>query len=273
MSPLLQSIGGSLRLPLFQNGACPFPCTPLLSILMLVTHTSREIIAVFPRFHIVTVPMQRLQVCIARSASIATDVIDLDTILMVEEQPTMRTAPVLLVQQFGQSCSDLRVPSMSGAPVHPISIIRAAGAGHLDVPRNGDLAVPTEVLGIARHGCRGKGQTGIGAMPVPPHHPSSGFVGVTAVCPATELFPGEKVEPFEGRVTHTGPVILRPTPNLAVELADQNLLRQVLAASDDPPECREMLLHVGLGGGNQGFESQALTPPRSFPRLVFSHPI
>ena len=39
---LLQSRGGSLRLPLFQNGACPFPSTPLLSVLMLVTHTVRE---------------------------------------------------------------------------------------------------------------------------------------------------------------------------------------------------------------------------------------
>src|SRR5215471_4242436 len=134
-------------------------------------------------------------------------------------------------------------------------------------------AVMTEMLGIDFGGCCGKGQTGVEPMPVSPHHPGCGLRGVTAACPTTELFPGEKVEPFEGRVTHTGPVILRPTPNLAVELADQNLLRQVLAASDDPPECREMLLHVGLGGGNQGFESQALTPPRSFPRLVFSHPI
>ena len=35
----LQSVDGSLRLPLIQIGACPFPCTPLLSILMLVTQT------------------------------------------------------------------------------------------------------------------------------------------------------------------------------------------------------------------------------------------
>jgi hypothetical protein len=41
---VLQSIGGSLCLPLLQNGACPFPCTPLLHALMLVTHTNREIL-------------------------------------------------------------------------------------------------------------------------------------------------------------------------------------------------------------------------------------
>jgi hypothetical protein len=34
-----QSVDGSLRLPLCQNGAYPFPGTPLLSMLVLVTHT------------------------------------------------------------------------------------------------------------------------------------------------------------------------------------------------------------------------------------------
>jgi hypothetical protein len=56
----LQSRGGLLRLPLFQNGACPFPCTPLLSILMLVTHTWREIVPMLPCFRIVAVSMKRL---------------------------------------------------------------------------------------------------------------------------------------------------------------------------------------------------------------------
>jgi len=45
-----QSIGGSLRLPLLQNGACPFPCTPLLGVLMLGTHTPRERVLAPPRF-------------------------------------------------------------------------------------------------------------------------------------------------------------------------------------------------------------------------------
>ena len=54
---LLQSIGGSLRLPLLQNGACPFPCTPLLSVLMLITHTDREVLTMFPSFRIMAVSM------------------------------------------------------------------------------------------------------------------------------------------------------------------------------------------------------------------------
>src|SRR5215510_15714072 len=60
---LLQSRGGSLRLPLLQNGACPFPSTPLLSVLMLVTPTVPEIVPMLPRLRIVAVSMQRLEVC------------------------------------------------------------------------------------------------------------------------------------------------------------------------------------------------------------------
>jgi Endonuclease NucS C-terminal domain len=56
-SLMLQSIGGSFRLSLFQNGACPFPCTPLLSVLMLVTHTDWEVLPMFPGLRIMAVSM------------------------------------------------------------------------------------------------------------------------------------------------------------------------------------------------------------------------
>jgi hypothetical protein len=59
---LLQSGGGSLHLPLLQNGAGLFPSTPLLRVLRLVTHTVREIGPMRPRLRIVAVSMQRLEV-------------------------------------------------------------------------------------------------------------------------------------------------------------------------------------------------------------------
>ena len=95
---VLQSRGGSLRLPLFQNGACPFPSTPLLSVLMLVTHTVREIVPMLPRLRIVAVSMQRLEVCPACIAAIAIDMITFHAILSVEEQPPVGTAPPLLLE-------------------------------------------------------------------------------------------------------------------------------------------------------------------------------
>jgi hypothetical protein len=54
---VLQSIGGSLRLPLLQNGACPLPCTPLLRVLMLVAPTNREVLTLFPGFRIMAMSM------------------------------------------------------------------------------------------------------------------------------------------------------------------------------------------------------------------------
>ena len=49
---VLPSIGGSLRLSLLQNGACPFPCTPLLSVLRRVTPTDREVLTMCPGFRL-----------------------------------------------------------------------------------------------------------------------------------------------------------------------------------------------------------------------------
>jgi hypothetical protein len=77
---VLQSRGGSLHLPLFQNGACPFPSTPLLSVLMLVTHTVREIVPMLPRLRIVAVSMQRLEVRHACIAAVAIDMINFNPI-------------------------------------------------------------------------------------------------------------------------------------------------------------------------------------------------
>src|SRR5262245_42474271 len=89
---------------------------------MLVPHTPREIVSTFPRFRIVAVSMKRLQVAIARIASITIHMIDLDPVIMVEAQLTVPTAPVLLFEELGQSSTDTRVPSSSLTPVHPVAI-------------------------------------------------------------------------------------------------------------------------------------------------------
>src|SRR4029453_5807783 len=91
----LQSIGGSLRLPLLQNGACDFRLTPLLSMLMLVTQTWREIVSLLPRFRIVAMSRQRLKVHRARITVGTIDMVPLKPVVMWEEQPTATTASVL----------------------------------------------------------------------------------------------------------------------------------------------------------------------------------
>jgi len=122
----LQSVAGSLHPPLFQIGACPFPGTPLLSILMLVTHTCREIVPVLPRFRIVAMSMERLQVRIARIPVVAIDMVHFDPVVMLEEPSTITTAAALRFKQPGQSSTDTGVSALSPAPVDPVPIIGAA---------------------------------------------------------------------------------------------------------------------------------------------------
>jgi hypothetical protein len=55
----------------------------------------------FPRFRIMAVSMERLQIRVARIAVVPVDVIHLDPVVMLEEQSTVPTATVLHFQQLG----------------------------------------------------------------------------------------------------------------------------------------------------------------------------
>ena len=63
---------------------------------MLVTHTWREIVSLLPRFRIVAVSMERLQVRKARISVVPIDMVHLNPVVMLEEQPTVATAAALL---------------------------------------------------------------------------------------------------------------------------------------------------------------------------------
>src|SRR5437870_9684372 len=187
---------------------------------MLVTHTVREIVPMLPRIRIVAVSMQRLEVRPACIAAIAIDMIDFNPILRVEEQPTVGTAPPLLLEQHGQSRTDPWVPSLSRAPIDPIAIIGTAGAPDFDMPGDGDLTMGMEVPGMRSSRRRGKGQAGAQPVPVALYHPRRGFGRVTSVCPAPELGPGEGVEAGIHGLAHTGAGVVCPTPDYGVELTD-----------------------------------------------------
>src|SRR2546430_8418933 len=171
----LQSVDGSLRLPLLQNGACDVRLTPLLSILMLVPQTWREIVPLLPRFRIVAGSMQRLQVRQARITVVPIDMVHLNPVVMLEEQPTMATASVLLLQPPGPSCTD--------APVYPVPLRGTAVALDLHMPGHGHLAVGQQVHGIGVGGRGGTGQTGASPMLVPPEGPGGGLPRVSPACP------------------------------------------------------------------------------------------
>ena len=210
-----------------------------------------------PRFRIMAVSMERLEITRARMASIPIDVIDLNAVVMVEAQPTRRTAPVLPFQQCGQSWTDARMPSASCTPRHPIPVVGAAVAPDFAMPCNGHLTMRAESHSVRVRRWRGKGETGFPLMPVAFQCPRDGLHWVTPVCPAAKLFPQEVIESSIDGLTHTGAVIGCPAPDEGVEMTDQCALRASLRALDDASQLRQMCLDIGLGRFNQGLEPQA----------------
>ena len=85
--------------------------------------------------------MERLQVCPARISVIAIDMVHLDPVVMLEEQPTVATSTPLCFEQPSQVGTGHWMPSLSCAPVDPIAILRTAMALDVDLPRNPHLAV------------------------------------------------------------------------------------------------------------------------------------
>jgi len=124
---------------------------------------------------------------------ITIDVIDLDLVVMLEEQPTRAIAPALLLQQLRQSRTDVRVPSLSRAPVHPITIVRTAVARDLNVPRDRNLTMvwrctvsgsAAEVAKVRRLSSRCQYRCITHAVVC---------VGCRWCAQLAELFPGEKI--------------------------------------------------------------------------------
>ena len=74
-----------------------------------------------------------------------TERVNLQLVVMLEEQPTIGTAPALPFEQGGPPGADHRVASPSGAPIDPIPIVRTPMACDLGVPQAGDLTMGGEI--------------------------------------------------------------------------------------------------------------------------------
>ena len=240
---------------------------------MLITHTERERVPRLPRFRLVTVSMERLQMGTARLAVISMALIDLDPVVMLAAHPPRATTPAWLFQPRGQSQTDARVASLSRAPVHPIALRGTTVAVDLAMPGHGPLAVGQEASGVRVRGGGGKGQTGASPMPGPLDRPCGGCLWVSPAGPAAQRGPGEVSEPVGDGVADAGAVGVRPAPDCGGALGHHLPLRPGLPAWPHPPQRRPMVLDVGLGGGDQGGVPQAPRAPGAWARLVVAPPI
>jgi hypothetical protein len=240
---------------------------------MRVTPTDREVVTLFPGLRLMAMSMSRLEVARTGILPIPAEVIRLHLVLMLEEPPTMGTAPALPVEPGGQAGTDRRVPSPSRAPVHPIPVVRTPMARDLRGPPTGDLAVGGQIRLALTGGRRGQHSTGVPSRPVSVLHPSGRGVGVSPACPVAALHPDEMVHPAKGGLTHPRAIVMGPAPDDGVELADQGRLRPGPTGPKEPTECRQMRLDVGLGWCDQGVEPERLMASGSLAGLVCAHPI
>ena len=179
----------------------------------------------FPRFRIVAVSMKRLQIGVARIAAIPIDMIHLNPVVMLEEQPTVATAPVLHFEQLGQSRTGVRMPSLSCTPVHPIAIVRAAVASHLDVPRDRHLTMGEQVHGVGHVAAVAKASRLSTRCQYRFFTQPPVFLGCRRCAQLRSFSQVRKSSRPKAALTHAGAVISCPAANFRVELMDQGTLR------------------------------------------------
>ena len=147
-------------------------------MLILVTHTDREVFSLVPGFRVMAVSMEDLEIGIAGIVSLPVDMVNLKWVSMLEEQSAIGTAPSLPCEQGGQSGTDHRVPSLSLTPVHPIPVVRTPIARDLRVPQTRGVTMGSEICLTRTGGWRGKHASGFPVGPVSVVYPSSRFLRV-----------------------------------------------------------------------------------------------
>jgi hypothetical protein len=95
------------------------------------------------------------------------DVVNLPLVIMVEEPPTVGTAPALSFEPRGPSGTDRWVTSPSGAPIPPIPIVRPPRACDLGGPEARNLTMGGEIPLALRGSWRGQPPAGVPSRPVP----------------------------------------------------------------------------------------------------------
>jgi hypothetical protein len=269
---LLQSIGGSLRLPRFQNGACPFPCTALLGVLMLVTPTDREVRTRLPGLRILAASLSGLGMGRAGVPSMPAEVLNRQRGIMLDEPPAVGTTPALSCAPRGPAGTDRWVASPSGAPLHPSPLVRTAMACALGVPQARDLTRGGERHLALQGGRWGTHPAGVPPRPVPVVSPACRGVRVASARPVAALHPGAMIPAAAGGVTPPGAVIMGPTSALGVAVAEQGGVGPSPTAANDPPARRRMRVAVGLGGRDQRVDPAPVVASGTAPGLAGSPP-
>jgi hypothetical protein len=215
--------------------------------------------------------MERLQVRRARLAVLPVDMVHLDAVVIWEAQPTVPT-PALWRGEHPRPCGAERWrPPLSCAPGHPIALVRTAMALDVDMPCHPHRAVRPKARRVRGRRRGGPGQAGAPSLPGAPGDPADRLTRRSPACPGAERDPGALIEPPGDGVPHPGAVVSGPAPAGGVERAPHQALRQGATACEAAPTLRQLVLHLGRGGGAQGVGPAASMASRALPRWGLAH--
>jgi hypothetical protein len=130
----LQSIDGSLRLPLLQNGACLFRGTPLLNGLVLVMNPAAV-------ESVVTVAVHHSEVCVPVVRPLPVPVVNFHPVFRRQRQLAPCASSPLTLEQLGEPPWGLGMPSRSGRPITPVAIIPTCRRTDLHMSDHGRLGM------------------------------------------------------------------------------------------------------------------------------------
>ena len=226
-----------------------------------------------PGLRILAVSRSDVESVRAGVSSMPADGVNLPLVIMLAEQPAVGTAPALALEPGGEAGTDRGVASPSGAPLHPIPLVRTPVACDLGVPEARHLTRGGEIPLALVGGRRGTHPAGVPSRPGPVVDLPSRGVGVSPAGPVAELHPRAMIPPTAGGVTHPGAVIIGPPAALGVELADHGRVGPCPTAAPDPPKRCQMRLDVGLGRCAQRGAPEPRVTAGSFPGVGGSHPL
>src|SRR5262245_25393711 len=198
----------------------------------------------------VTVDCRKIEVSVL--GPIAIQMMDLDQILRLEEEPARLAVPCLSLQQCCQAPWHAWVFPPSCRPITPVPVIRAGLPLHFAVSNNWYASMLVE----ARPGLLPEVPAVAGRdVPVATDHPPPAFARMPEERPPSKLLVQAVVEPMKGLRTDHRAVVIGPASDERVEQANKIDLPCRFVPADELRQLRPVAFHCFLTGRDERFEA------------------
>jgi hypothetical protein len=196
------------------------------------------------------------------------DVVNVDVVLQRKRASTVRACPFLDGEQLPKSAPGQGVLLESHCPVREVAVIGGGVSPHFYMSLDGRPRMVCERNPVGLSFLDHEGPLVAGShAPIPFDYPPVPLLGVSAVCPSSELGVEVVVAAREGCRCCPRPEIPGPSPDYRVEGGDERWLWRPLVFSDYRPRMCDMFLDGLFTRPDDRLESQRLSV-LGFPRMV-----